>query len=301
MTRSDNPCMARQLRFVPPDAVVEITTRTVHGRLLLRPSAEVNDLVLGVIGRAQHLFGVEIHAFVVMSNHMHILASVRNAAQLASFMSFVNGNIAREVGRLHHWRERFWGRRYRAIVVADQTAQVDRLRYILENGVKEGLVLSPRLWPGASSIDALTRGAPLAGSWHDRSAEYRSRKRGHQAGSGEFTTTYPVTISPLPCWRQLDLAAHRNAVAELVGQIEVMATARAAASDCQPVGARRILAAEPHDRATHSDSGPAPLVHASSSSVRRAFKATYAAFVDAFRTAAAVAFDFRAMHDIWLY
>jgi REP element-mobilizing transposase RayT len=90
--------MARPLRFVPPEAVVEITTRTVHGRLLLRPSAEVNDLVLGVIGRAQHLFGVEIHAFVVMSNHMHILASVRDAAQLASFMSFVNGNIAREVG-----------------------------------------------------------------------------------------------------------------------------------------------------------------------------------------------------------
>jgi hypothetical protein len=27
----------------------------------VRPSADVNDLVLGVLGRAQHLFGVELH------------------------------------------------------------------------------------------------------------------------------------------------------------------------------------------------------------------------------------------------
>ena len=31
-------------------------------------------------------------------------------------MSFVNSNLAKKVGRLHRWRERFWGRRYRAIV-----------------------------------------------------------------------------------------------------------------------------------------------------------------------------------------
>ncbi len=280
--------MPRPLRFVPPNAVVEITTRTIHGRLLLRPSAEVNDRVLGVLGRAQHLFGVELHAFVVMSNHMHLLASVRDAAQLAGFMSFVNGNIAREVGRLHGWRERFWGRRYRAIVVADDAAQVDRLRYILQNGVKEGLVASPRGWPGASSIDALTREVPLAGVWHDRSAAYQSHRRGEKVRPGQFETTYRVTLSPLPCWRRLDAAVHRTAVADLVTQIETdIAAARAAVSDSrQPVGAGRILAAHPHDLPAHSDTSPAPFVHASSSLVRRAFKSAYAAFVAAFRAAA---------------
>jgi hypothetical protein len=204
-------------------------------------------------------------------------------------MSFVNGNIAREVGRLHRWRERFWGRRYRAIVVADQAAQVDRLRYILQNGVKAGLVPSPRLWPGASSVDALTTGAPLAGTWHDRSAEYQSRRRGETVKPGQFETTYRVTLSPLPCWRHLDHAAHRAAVADLVTQIETdVAEARTAAGDSrQPVGASRILAAHPHDLPAHSDSSPAPLVHASSSLVRRAFKAAYGAFVAAFRHAAA--------------
>jgi hypothetical protein len=169
-----------------------------------------------------------------MSNHMHILASVRDTAQLAGFMSFVNGNIAREVGRLHRWRECFWGRRYRAIVVADQAAPVDRLRYILQNGVKEGLVPSPRLWPGASSVDVLTTGALLAGSWHDRSAEYQSRRRGEPVKPGQFETTYRVTLSPLPCWRHLDHAAHRTAVADLVARDRDRYRRGARRRRCQP-------------------------------------------------------------------
>src|SRR5688500_6619467 len=119
--------MPRPLRFIPPGALVEVTTRTVQARLLLRPSPEVNDLILGVIGRAQSLFPVRIHGLVVLSNHWHALLTIDDAAQLAGFMAFVNGNIAREIGRLHDWRHHFWSRRYRAIIVADETAAVDRL------------------------------------------------------------------------------------------------------------------------------------------------------------------------------
>jgi hypothetical protein len=45
--------MPRPLRFIPEHSLVEITTRTLQGRLLLKPSPELNDLVLGVIGKAQ--------------------------------------------------------------------------------------------------------------------------------------------------------------------------------------------------------------------------------------------------------
>jgi hypothetical protein len=49
--------------------MVEVTVRTVHGRFLLRPSHAVNDLVVGVIGRAQKKYGMRIHALAVLSNH----------------------------------------------------------------------------------------------------------------------------------------------------------------------------------------------------------------------------------------
>jgi hypothetical protein len=57
--------MARPLRFLPDGAMVEVTMRTVHGRFLLRPSRTVNDLNVGVIGRAQGKYGMKPHAAAV--------------------------------------------------------------------------------------------------------------------------------------------------------------------------------------------------------------------------------------------
>ena len=67
--------MARPLRFIPCNSLVEITTRTLQGRLLLMPSPELTDTLLGVIGKAQALCKMSIHAFVVLSNHAHLLLS----------------------------------------------------------------------------------------------------------------------------------------------------------------------------------------------------------------------------------
>jgi hypothetical protein len=69
------------------------------------------------------------------------LLSVDDAEQLARFMQYVDGNIAREVGDLVKWKGPFWARRYKAIVVSnEEAAQVERLRYLLAHGVKENLV-----------------------------------------------------------------------------------------------------------------------------------------------------------------
>jgi hypothetical protein len=134
--------MPRSLRYVPaPGTLVEVTTRTIQGRLLLRPTPATNQAVLGVLGRAQQIYGMVVHLAVVLSNHYHLLLAPTDAEQLAAFMGFVNSNIAREVGRLVNWKEKFWGRRYQGIVVSDEPlAQMGRLEYFLANGVKEHLV-----------------------------------------------------------------------------------------------------------------------------------------------------------------
>jgi len=61
--------MGRRVRFVPEGSLLEVTCRTVQSRLLLRPSANLNRIVLGILGRAQRLYGLRIHACVFMSNH----------------------------------------------------------------------------------------------------------------------------------------------------------------------------------------------------------------------------------------
>ena len=120
--------MSRRLRFLPPNGLVEVTSRTLQGRFLLQPTPAVADLCRGVLARAVRLHPVEVHAFAFLGNHYHLLLSVPNAQRLSAFMNYLNSNLAREVGRAVRWRERFWGRRYQAIPVSEEeSAQVERI------------------------------------------------------------------------------------------------------------------------------------------------------------------------------
>lgn len=52
--------MSRPHRHTPEGgAMVEVTNRTIQERFLLRPSRELNEIALGVVGRAQRLYDME--------------------------------------------------------------------------------------------------------------------------------------------------------------------------------------------------------------------------------------------------
>ncbi|HUP24038.1 MAG TPA: hypothetical protein VNB06_13975 [Thermoanaerobaculia bacterium] len=59
--------------------------------------------MIGVIGRAQRLYGVKIHAIGYLSNHGHELCSFEDVEQQALFMQHVQCNLSKEIGRLHDW------------------------------------------------------------------------------------------------------------------------------------------------------------------------------------------------------
>jgi hypothetical protein len=110
----------------------------------------------------------------------------------------------REVGRLHGWEDKIWSRRYQAIVVSpEEAAQIERFRYVLSNGCKEGLVARPQDWPGVHSARALVKGAALTGTWFDRAQEYAARRRGEKFDRLRYATTETLYLSPLPCWKHL--------------------------------------------------------------------------------------------------
>lgn len=277
--------VARSLRFLPEGSLVEVTMRTVHGRLLLRPSRVANDLVVGVLGRAQRKYAMVIHALVFMSNHAHLLLSPQSPQQLAAFMDYVAGNIAREVGRLHDWREKFWGRRYRSILVShEEEAQVGRLAYLLGNSVKEGLVERPHQWPGVHCALALCEGSRLQGTWFDRTAQYEARRRGENRPTADFATGEQVVFSPLPCWASLGPATIRRRVGGVIQR--VVAEARQQRAGRPVFGKKAILSQDPHERPSHPDRSPAPAVHAASKAIRVMLRVAYWEFAAAFREAA---------------
>jgi hypothetical protein len=170
-------------------------------------------------------------------------------------------------------------------VTGELAAQIERLRYLLAHGCKEGFVWTPGDWPGVHCIDALLHGKPLEGVWFDRTLEFEARRQGIEFGARDFTTTYTVNLSPLPCWRHLSEEQYRQAIAELLAEIEAEARLRFKESRREPAGVEFVRRQNPLSRPARSKRSPAPRVHAASKAARRAFKEAYRAFLAAFQRA----------------
>lgn len=84
----------------------------------LLPNKETNDLIRfwmakGISKYAQNL---EVFAFCFLSNHFHML--VRDpGGQLAIFMSYFQGNLAKAVNKKIGRKGTFWGREYDDVIV----------------------------------------------------------------------------------------------------------------------------------------------------------------------------------------
>ena len=92
--------MGYPLRYVPEGgALVEITINTIQGRYLLRPDkrGRVNELILGIVGRAQRLYSMSLVGISVLSSHAHILAVPDDAEQLSAFMRHVDTNLSKAI------------------------------------------------------------------------------------------------------------------------------------------------------------------------------------------------------------
>ncbi len=259
----------RPLRSSLPGGLYEICTRATGNQLLLRPSAEVNSLILGVIGRAQTMYAIDLHAFIFLSNHYHLLLSAPNAQVLSDFLQFVNGNIARKLNVINDRDGSFWERRFRAIPVAkDRATQRWRLRYFLAHGTKEALVGRVEDWPGASSLPFLRDGAPIRGVWQSRTGLYYARRRkGYQAQPGDFETEYELRLTVLPSWRNRPLNEWRRLVRDVIAELNEEAAARIA-SGAKTLGVDAVLAMDPMTR-VQSRRGRAPLVLALERKVAR--------------------------------
>jgi putative transposase len=280
--------MSRRLRFIPEEgALVEVTCRALHSRLLFRPSRTLNEVILGALARAKSLYPVRICGFSFLSNHFHLLLEVDDAQQLARFMGHFNSKLAREVGRLTGWKQKIFERRYQAILVSsEEGAQTERLKYVLAQGCKEDLVERPREWPGVHCVQALTEGKILEGLWFDRTQEYAARRRGEDFSRLQYATQEILSLDPLPCWKDLTEEQRRRRAAALVTVIEAEAAARRKKTGVKPPGPAAILTQDPHRKPERSKRSPAPAFHAASQAMRRELRDAYAWFVAAYHEAA---------------
>ena len=259
--------MGRVLRYLPyPGCLLEATAQTFQGRKLLRPDPESRDLVLGVLGTAlEKVEGVNLVAYQYMSTHPHLLMAPKSIEAVSRFMCFVQGNISKEVGKLRDWEGTFWHARYDSTPVFDEEMAVARLRYLLENSVKENLVESIEDWPGANCVRTLLTGKPEVGTWYDRTEEDRARRRkgGKELDSATFGTKVEVPLVPLPFWSHLSQEDRAAKVEELLESIREEHDTRRFVSGITVLGKDKVQKVDPVERPKEHKRGKRVFCHTS--------------------------------------
>jgi REP element-mobilizing transposase RayT len=279
--------MSRYPRYTPEGGALEvISVRCIQNRYLLRPSQEINQRVVGVLARAQRRTQVKLVAASVLSNHMHLLLWGPDAQQISKFMHSVNSNIPRQVARLQKWSGPFWNERYQpSIVDVEETAQVNQLRYLLTQGCKEGLVASPKDWPGLHA-SAIVDPEPLQGTWMDHTAYYRAQQnRGSRVKEEDFLLEETLEFSPLPCWADLPKEEYVRRVEELIKGIEEETRRNHIRQGSRPLGRRAVLKRHPHHRPDQAKKSSLPLIHAASKEARLRFLEGFRLFLEVYREA----------------
>ena len=98
---------------------------------------------LGWLKQAAGDHGVAIHAYVLMTNHVHMLATPARPGGLATMMQSLGRRYVRHVNGVYHRSGTLWEGRYKAGPVDSETYLLRVYRYIELNPVRAGMVTHP--------------------------------------------------------------------------------------------------------------------------------------------------------------
>ncbi|MEZ6186523.1 MAG: transposase [Planctomycetota bacterium] len=124
-------------------------TRRCDRRLRrLTPDSKVTSIVKFALFHAAKECGIEVHAACFSTNHFHLVITDPNGRH-PDFMQRMNSMIARALNAQHGVKGHFWGPgSYEKVELIGFDALLRTLVYVTLNPVKDGLVSSPKAYPG---------------------------------------------------------------------------------------------------------------------------------------------------------
>lgn len=142
-------------------------------------------LYLGLLQELAPKHGCHVHAYVLMTNHVHLLLTPRAAPSASLLMKHLGQRYVQYVNRTHGRTGSLWEGRFRSSIVDSDGYFLRCQRYVELNPVRARMVAHPREYPW-SSHDANALGAPsllvvphdeyltLGSDPQERSASYRA-------------------------------------------------------------------------------------------------------------------------------
>jgi REP-associated tyrosine transposase len=155
--------MARALRTDFPGAVHHVTSRGNERRPIFCDDRD-REAFLEFLGHAVKRFGWSVTAFVLMTNHFHLVIQTPEA-NLSRGMHWFNTAYVVWFNRRHERSGHLYGGRFKAFLVEKETYFLEVLRYVVLNPVRAKMVTRPEDYRWSSY--RATAGLEAAPDWLD--------------------------------------------------------------------------------------------------------------------------------------
>lgn len=101
------------------------------------------ERMLTVISEYSRRFQVDLHAYVLMGNHFHLIVTPATASGLSLFMQAIGRNYVRYFNLTHGRSGALWQGRYKGTVVDSERYLFACMAYVELNPVRAGLASHP--------------------------------------------------------------------------------------------------------------------------------------------------------------
>jgi len=141
--------MARLPRLTLPGYPHHIIQRGNNRQAIFSSSADYQTL-LDLLAENAKKFDVAIHAYVLMGNHFHLLATPQTPDGLPQMMQAVGRRYVRYFNDIQKRSGTLWEGRYKSTVIQTERYLLACMAYIDLNPVRAGLVTQARDYPWSS-------------------------------------------------------------------------------------------------------------------------------------------------------
>jgi len=141
--------MARLPRLTVPGYPHHIIQRGNNRQAIFAANADYEAL-LAMIEEYAGKAGIAIHAYVLMSNHFHLLATPDTAAGIPQMMQDVGRRYVRYFNQRQGRTGTLWEGRYKSTLIQAERYLLACMAYIDLNPVRAGIALEPGDYPWSS-------------------------------------------------------------------------------------------------------------------------------------------------------
>jgi len=143
--------MARLARLTLPGHPHHVIQRGNNRQPIFASPADY-QMMLELLDENARKFGVAIHAYVLMGNHFHLLATPQTAQSLPQMMQAVGRRYVRYFNDTQKRTGTLWEGRYKSTVIQTERYLLACMVYIDLNPVRAGMVVQARDYPWSSHV-----------------------------------------------------------------------------------------------------------------------------------------------------